>query len=191
MDRAWPVPAGDRLKDGQEQLSAGSRTSDCPLRGRNDTYATGMRSDEALGRLDAMLDAAGIDRRSPTVEEVSRTWSVLREFAKERAEDADPVERDGDMFLAEYGISPAWKDRPESFEVSITRQFMFSPDGQYDHMTQLSCTFSFEPTPENRVAGDATMWGGPNDKFFDRALQLPGFRLAEPPASLRTEYTKV
>jgi hypothetical protein len=62
-----------------------------------------------------MLDAAGIDRSSPKVEGVSRTWSVLREFAKERAEDADPVERDGDMFLAQYGISPAWKDRPESF----------------------------------------------------------------------------
>jgi hypothetical protein len=104
-----------------------------------------VRSEEAEHRLRELLARAGVDIDAPTAEDVDRTWEVVRTFAAEPCEDADPVDEDGDGILAQYGVYD-W-GQGEHFELDMTRQFSFSDDdGEYDHMAQLQCTFRFGPT---------------------------------------------
>jgi hypothetical protein len=61
-------------------------------------------SEEAEDRARALLAQAGVSPSAPTADDVERTWEVVRTFAGERCEDADPAEEDGDGVLAQYGI---------------------------------------------------------------------------------------
>src|SRR4051812_44417166 len=104
-----------------------------------------MQSDDALDRLHTLLDEAGVNRGAPTAEDVGRTWAVMRRFAAEPVEDCEPREEDGDGILAQYGVF-GWGEGPH-FELDMTRQFCFADeDGEYDHMSQLMCTFRFAVT---------------------------------------------
>lgn len=150
-----------------------------------------MTSDQALDRLNALLDAAGVDRAAPTPEDVPRTWAVMRAFAAEPVENADPVEEDGDGILAQYGTYD-WGDG-EHYTVDMTRQFCFSEDGEYAGMAQLQCTFECAPTDALRAVGEGNLWsfGTPLDAFFAKALALPGFAVPLVPLRLVTDYSDV
>jgi hypothetical protein len=101
-----------------------------------------MRSDEAADRLRALLADAGVNLERPAAEDVARTWDVMRRFAAEVVEDAEPPEEDGDGILAQYGTYD-WHDGDgPHFELDMTRQFALTDeDGEYSHMAQLRCTF--------------------------------------------------
>lgn len=155
-----------------------------------------MLSDDALGRLRALLRDAGVNSDSPSADDVQRTWEVIRSFAAEPVEDAEPRDQDGDGILAQYGTYD-WGDG-EHFELDMTRQFTFADeDGEYSHMAQLQCTFEFVPNDELRALGDDNLWSFDLtlDEFFERALALPGFRgvreLALRPLRLVVEYSDV
>lgn len=135
-----------------------------------------MRSDDAEARLRALLREAGVRPRRPKAEDVERTWQVMRRFAAEPIEDAQPREEDGDGILAQYGVYD-WGDG-EHFELDMTRQFIFADEsGDYDHMAQLHCSFHFKPSDELRALGEANLWsfGMALGDFFDEALAMPGF----------------
>ena len=155
-----------------------------------------MRSDDALDRLRELLTQAGVDLERPSAADVQLTWGVIRAFADEPVEDADPPEQDGDGILAQYGTYDFGDG--EHFDLDMTRQFSFSDDeGEYDHMSQLTCAFRFEPTPELRAVGEANLWGfsRPRDEFFEQALAMPGFarvrELGVAPYALDLGYSDV
>ena len=146
-----------------------------------------MRSDDARERLRALLREAGVrlddpiedygvSLDHPTADDVQRTWEVLRRFAEEPVEDAAPREDGGDLLLAQYGIYGSGRD----FELDVTRQFSFhDEDGEYSHMSQLSCRFKFAVLEELRTIESANLWSfvlTPHD-FFEEALAMPGFRI--------------
>ena len=138
-----------------------------------------MRNDEAESRLREQLVLAGVSLEAPTAQDVERTWQVIREFASEPIEDALP-EPETDGLLAQFGTYD-WGDGPH-FELGMTRQIIVAdPDEDDDEqgvMTQLECTFRFEPSPELRTAGSGDLWSFDLliSDFFDQAMALPGFR---------------
>lgn len=155
-----------------------------------------MTSDDAIGRLRQLIAEAGVHERQPSVEDVDRTWAVMRQFAAEPVEDADSLEDGGDAILAQYGVYD-W-GAGEYFELDMTRQFSFSDeDGEYDHMSQLHCTFRFQPTDALRGLGERNLWsfGRSLDEFFDEALAMPGFQHTNSaklaPVSLEIDYSEV
>jgi hypothetical protein len=155
-----------------------------------------MTSDEAPDRLRELLRQAGVNIERPTAIDVDRTWAVVRQFAQEPVDDAEPREAEGDGILAQYGVF-AW-DGPPHFELDMTRQFSFADeDGEYSHMTQLQCTFQFAVTDELRALGEANLWSFDLTlgRFFERALAMPGFRgvreLGVAPLRLVVEYDEV
>jgi hypothetical protein len=155
-----------------------------------------MTSDEAPDRLRELLRDAGVDLDRPTSEDVEHAWEVMRQFAEERADDAQAPEDGGDGILAQYGIF-AWEGPPH-FELDMTRQFSFADDdGEYSHMTQLQCTFQYAVTDELRALGDDNLWSFEFslDGFFEQALAMPGFRgardLGVDPLRLVIEYDEV
>lgn len=113
----------------------------------------------------------------PSALDVERTWGVWRRFAAEDVEDAAPRDIDGDMFLAQYGIYSS-SAGGKAFQLDMTRQFTFyDEDDEYDHMSQMNCTFEYAVTDDLRALGESNLWSGADlDAFFDRALALPGFR---------------
>jgi hypothetical protein len=155
-----------------------------------------MTSDEAPDRLRELLRQAGVNIERPSAADVDRAWAVMRQFAAETVDDAEPREADGDGILAQYGTY-AW-DGPAHFELDMTRQFSFADeDGEYSHMTQLQCTFQFAVTDELRALGADNLWSFdlPLDSFFEQALAMPGFRgvreLGVKPLRLVIEYDEV
>jgi hypothetical protein len=132
-----------------------------------------MTSDESLERLLALLAQAGVDLEQPTAADVARTWAVMRAFAAEPVDDAEPAAEDGDGILAQYGVYE-WEQRGEHFELDMTRQFTARGSGA---VTQLHCTFRYASSVELRGFGEASMWsfGMELDDFFDEALRMPGF----------------
>jgi hypothetical protein len=145
-----------------------------------------MRTEEAENRLRTLLTDAGVDVEHPSHADVARTWDVMERFAAEGVEDAAPRDRAGDAFLAQYGIFAL--SGQGSFELDMTRQFSFEDaDGEYEHMSQLNCTFEFTPTDELSVIEPATLWSWDAEgDFFAEARTLPGFRIVED-LSLRPE----
>jgi hypothetical protein len=136
-----------------------------------------VTSDEAIDRLRQLLAVAGVDLVQPASADVSRAWDVMRQFAREPVEDAQPSEDDGDGILAQYGIDE--RDGSPVFMLDMTRQFTFADEhGEYSHMTQLFCEFQFAVTDELRALGEDDLWSfqRPLDEFFDEALDMPGFR---------------
>ena len=136
-----------------------------------------------------------MDRSGPL--DVERTWEVMRRFAAEDVEDAAPRDIDGDGILAQYGIYSSFGGG-KTFQLDMTRQFMFyDEDDEYDHMSQLNCTFEYAVTDELRALGESNLWsfGLDLDEFFARALALPGFRgvreAGAVPARLDVDYSDV
>lgn len=154
-----------------------------------------MKTSEAEARLRTLLTEAGVDVDRPVLADLDRAWAAWRRFATDLFADiADDPDADG--ILATYGTWD-WGDGPE-YEVAFTRQFSFTDaDGEYDHMTQLECTFTFAPTDGLRAAGEHEHWSFdvPIAEFFDRALASPGFqapaRLGLQPVGLRIAYEEV
>jgi hypothetical protein len=155
-------------------------------------YGWRVISDQAEGRLIALLREAGVDLDHPTQEHVATTWAVVRRFADEIIEDCEPRDQDGDGLLAQYGCY----GQP-TFELDMTRQFIFVEDGEYDHMAQLSCTFEFDASDSLVAAGAESMWsfGMSMDAFFEAAMAMPGFRVVresgEAPRALTIAYSDV
>jgi hypothetical protein len=87
---------------------------------------------------------------------------------------------DDDLFLFQLGTFDWGDERGEHFEVGFLRQFaLYSRRGDYDHMAQLHCTFSFDPTSELRAMGGGDEWSGRSlDDWFANVEQLPSFRSA-------------
>jgi hypothetical protein len=155
-----------------------------------------VKSRKVLKRFRKLLDEAGVDPKQPSTDDVGRTWDVIRVFAAEPVEDAEPPEREGDGLLAQYGTYD-WGGG-EHFELDITRQLSFADrHGEYAGMKQLHCSFWFEPTDELRALGAGDVWsfGMPLDEFFEHALALPGFRAVADnrlqPQRLVVDYTDV
>jgi hypothetical protein len=153
-----------------------------------------MQSDEAKDRLRTLLVTAGVDLDAPRQEDVGRTWAVMRVFFAEVVEDAAPREEDGDGLLAQYGIYD-FSGQP-LYELDMTRQFSFNDEeGEYDHMSQLQCTFEFEPSEELRAVPDANLWSWDAGDFFAEALAMPGFGIVEElkltPRRLVIDYSEV
>lgn len=151
-----------------------------------------MRSDEALDRFRALLADAGINPDRPTTEDVRRTWEVMRRFFAEDVDDAAPRDQNGDGLLAQYGIYAF--GGPPLYQLDMSRQFSFDDEnGEYDHMSQLQCTFEFDPTDELRAVEPATLWSWDSSDFFAEALAMAGFRIVDElkliPRRLRIEYS--
>jgi len=132
----------------------------------------------------------------PSIADVDLAWAVMRQFAGEKVDDAQPVEEAGDGLLAQYGTYDS--DGEPVFMLDMTRQFSFADaDGEYSHMTQLYCEFQFAATDELREAGEDNLWsfGRPLDDFFDEALDMPGFRrvreLGVAPRAMNVGYGQV
>jgi len=140
---------------------------------RADSLAA-VRSDEAPERLVTLLEQAGVDLQSPNAQDVETTWTVMAQFAAEHVEDVAADNPDSDAILAQYGrYGPR-----RSVTLDMTRQFIFhDEDGEYSHMAQLSCQFTFKATRALRAVPEANLWSFELSlkDFFDRALAMPGF----------------
>lgn len=155
-----------------------------------------LRAHETVARLRQLLVEARIDLASPTNADIDAALTACKELAAHPVVDAGPPEEGGDLLLAQFGTYD-WGEG-EHFEVDLTRQFAFFDDeGEYSHMTHLSCTFEFEVTEEFRGLGSGDLWstGLTVDEFFEQARQLPGFvsirRSGAVPSRLRVEYQEV
>jgi hypothetical protein len=62
-----------------------------------------MTSDEAPDRLRELLRQAGVNIERPSAADVDRACAVMRQFAAETVDDAEPRDVDGDGILAQYG----------------------------------------------------------------------------------------
>jgi hypothetical protein len=125
----------------------------------------------------------------------------MRRFAEEPVEDAAPRDEDGDMLLAQYGTYGSGGE----FVLDMTRQFTFyEEDGEYSHMSQLNCTFTFAAREELLAVESANRWSlglrpesvGPQlDDFFEQALAMPGFRVVREmrldPLRLDLDYSEI
>jgi hypothetical protein len=134
-----------------------------------------MTSDEAEGRLRALITAAGVDLENPTTADVARTWEAVRAAFAEKPDDIDPAPM-GDGLLAQYGVYAFTGD--PVYELDITRQLAFlGEDGGFGYMTQLHCAFIFAPTAELEALDAWDLWSWDSEDFFADALAAPGFRI--------------
>jgi hypothetical protein len=125
-------------------------------------------------------------------DDVEKCSEAMRVLAAEPVDDAAPPEEDGDGILAQYGTY-------ERFQLDITRQLTFYDDDgdEYQGMTQLHCTFYYEPSEELTAVGEESLWsfGMKLDEFFAKAAALPGFvtvaRLRAHPLQLDIGYGEV
>jgi hypothetical protein len=151
-----------------------------------------MKTDEALARLAELVAGAGIDPGELTSLDVSKAVRVMERFAADKFVDVDPTPDYGDSFLAQFGTYN-W-DGTELFNVDLTRQFAFTDDqGEFLNFDQLQCTFYFTSTDSLRALGSGNVWSSEVglDNFWERALELPGFRVTEVPTSLELRYNEV
>lgn len=156
----------------------------------------GLRSEQAEVRLRHLLAEARVDLAAPSAADVERTWSVLREFAREPVADVAPPEQRGDSWLAQFGT---WdRGDGERFTLDITRQFTFNDRrGQFIDIAQLRCEFEFEPTAELRELGADDIWSVDTGagQFFEKARALAGFSVVQRqelrPVRLRVDYHRI
>ncbi|NIK55722.1 hypothetical protein [Kribbella shirazensis] len=132
---------------------------------------------EGRGRLASMLADAGTTPGPATVDDVRTVVDVFRRFAAIPAEDAAPVEEDGDAVLAQFGTYDFRSTR--EFSADLTRQFLEAGD-EDSPMWQLSCTFHWDPSPETERLAEGSLWsfGLTLDQFFAEAVALPGWAWA-------------
>jgi len=139
-----------------------------------------------------MLEDRGVDLGSP---DPLQTWLTFKDFAVMPVEGIDPY--GGDMLLFQWGVYDWYDGSGERFEIDFTRQFsILTPEGEYDHMEQLHCTFRYEPTEVLRAFGAGDEWIlGDLDAGFSSVESVPVFsvlrdRLAAP-AAHRIEQEQV
>jgi hypothetical protein len=94
-----------------------------------------LEVEQALPRFRQILEQAGFDTQRPS----PRTaWRVFNDFVRE------PVACADDGVLFQCGLSRFTGE--ERFYLDFVRQFSIEVDGEYDHMEQLHCEFTREPT---------------------------------------------
>lgn len=132
-----------------------------------------MRIAESKQRLLDMLNQHG---DVATAGRASTLLDVFLPFARIPAEDAAPIDEDGDGILAQFG-SYDFRGRPE-FQVDLTRQFIEPNEDPV--MWQLHCTMYWASTPETDALGSGDLWsfGLDLDQFFAQVRALPGWAWA-------------
>ena len=123
-----------------------------------------------------MLKEAGVDPSRPRPLE---TWTVFKAFAALPVEGTGP-DPDDDLLLFQWGTFDWGDRRGEHFEVDFLRQFsVYSRGNAYDHMEQLHCTFSFEPSDGLRSLGSGDRWRyGSLEQWVDEVEAFPVFHAA-------------
>ena len=127
--------------------------------------------------LASMLDDSGVNPSAVTAADVRTTFEVFRRFAAIPADDAAPLEEDGDAVLAQFGTYDFRGQR--EFSADLTRQFLEAGD-EDPPMWQLSCTLHWAPNAETEAVGSGHLWsfGKTLDEFFAEAVVLPGWAWA-------------
>jgi len=80
---------------------------------------------------------------------------ILGWFEEERADDAVPLEEDGDGILFQWGTYKFAGSA--TFQYDVTRQFTLEDDGERE-LWQLSLRLQFAPTPESAALGENYHW---------------------------------
>jgi hypothetical protein len=111
-----------------------------------------MRPDESVAELKAFVEAAGasLTNLSPEL-----GFALMLSFY-ERVPAAGCSGPSADMLLFEWGTYD-WGEG-ESFELSLSRQFIeLDGDGE-DAISQLRLVFNYKPTPDLAVLGEGNRW---------------------------------
>ena len=129
-----------------------------------------MQALEAEQKLRYMLHEAGFSEKGP---KPLLAWEVFKSFVRE------PVDCAGDDILFECGKFSFTGE--ELFYLEFVRQFSFNDDtGEYDHMEQLHCTFTRQPTDELQGI-QKVLWGFGFeliDDYFAAVEKLHEFQVA-------------
>ncbi len=72
-----------------------------------------------------------------------------------RAEDAVPLDEDGDAMLLQWG--PNRYETPETFEVTLTRQ-LICDDGDEEPMFHLALNYAYPAAPALAALGSGNQW---------------------------------
>jgi hypothetical protein len=104
-------------------------------------------------------------------------------YEQERAEDAAPIDEDGDMLLFQLGAYDAGSG--PVFEHGLTRQFIATDDSEDEDIFQLAITYRYPMSDQADALGSSSLWCG-------TPLGLVGFRRAidADPASALTRSIK-
>lgn len=133
-----------------------------------------MQQDEALDVLLAMLREGGVQLRASrlTAEDPKRAWAVFKAFCALPVAGLDSkAEQDG--FLFESVL--LGRGAGAQYSLSFVRRLMDAAG----RGRQLTCSFSFEPTPElEELPGERLASSGLTlDDFFLQVERLPSFRV--------------
>jgi len=142
-----------------------------------------MNYNDAERTLKDMLRQAGVNLATP---EPLTTWTTFKQFAALPVEGVDPV--GGDTLLFQWG-NYDWHDgNGERFEIDFLRQFgIITPDGEYDHMEQLHCTFLFELTDDLRQLERGEEWIDDDlERGFAKVEAFPVFEVIRQPRATPT-----
>lgn len=126
-----------------------------------------MKPEDAEPLFRQMLTDAGFDFAAPSP---SVAWQVFKTFAE------NPVDCAGDGLLFECGVY-SFTGEP-LFHFGFCRQFEIEEDGEYDHMEQLHCRFTCQPTEELQLL-ESNLWAeGFNslERYFEAVESLPEFQ---------------
>jgi hypothetical protein len=134
-----------------------------------------VRTERALEHLERRAELLGIDLKS--LEAGTAVDLVLGWFLDERADDALPLDQEGDGILFQWGTYD-FGDGP-TFRYVLTRQFMLK-DGEDVRLLQLSLTLHFRTGPQTAALGRVHEWCFHTDG-------IPGLRQAIQ-ASAATQY---
>lgn len=108
-----------------------------------------MKAEESYQVLQKMLVDQGEKLETLTME---RGFQQMFEFYRtHRAEDCPP-ENDGDMLLFQWG-----KDSPGTFEISMTRQFVYE-SAEDEDIWQLALSFQFSSTTDLDEVDSGNKW---------------------------------
>jgi hypothetical protein len=122
-----------------------------------------IKVDQAEGKLRHMLEAAGVQFRSPDLETF---WRVYKEFTQ------IPVEVDtseDDALLFQWGRDRAGDMSEQGFYLDFTRQFCINgEDGEYDHMEQLGATLRYAQGVETEAGN---FWSYDFGNSFDKFIE--------------------
>lgn len=132
-----------------------------------------------------------LDRSAP----VTLFAALIDWFESERAQDAAPIEEDGDMLLFQWGTYD-WGDRP-TFQYNLTRQLITSAvDVDDQQIWQLGLTAHYAPTARLTQLGSANRWCGSPSECDDlreriRASAVTEQLAAEDPMRVEMTFDRV
>jgi hypothetical protein len=132
--------------------------------------------------LRTMLAEAGVGLEQP---DARRVWEVFVAFARLPLRASPPFEVQYEEAFVEWGGSYAW---------DLVRQFELATDELgYDHMEQLHCTLTFEPSPRLLDLGEGSVWGADLESWVARfeAADAFGVAVAERTSRLEIEQFEV